>query len=98
MDLHKSIMDLHKSIMDFHKSIMDLHKSIMEIHKSIMEIHNQLWTSIGTSYFIHEMSASVSECRSICSYCSTGWCAGLMITGHHFQLLLTLSPSDTKCQ
>ena len=48
--------------------------------------------------FIPCMSASVIECRSIGSCSSSGLCAGLMITGHHFQLLLTLPPSDTECQ
>ena len=48
------------------------------------------------SAFIPCMSASAIECRSSCS--SSGLCAGLLITGFHFQLLPTLSPSDTKCQ
>ena len=45
--------------------------------------------------FIPYMSVSVIECRSIGSCSSSGLCAGLMITGLHFQLLLTL-PSDTE--
>ena len=48
--------------------------------------------------FIPYMSASVIECRSIGSFSISGLCAGLMITGHHFQLLITLPPSDTECQ
>ena len=48
--------------------------------------------------FIPHMSASVIECRSIGSCSSSGLCAGLMITGLHFQLLLTLPPSDTEYQ
>ena len=44
------------------------------------------------------MSASVIECRSIGSCSSSGLCAGFMITGLHFQLLLTLPLSDTECQ
>ena len=44
------------------------------------------------------MSASANECRSIGSCNSSGLCAELLITGFHFQLLLTLPPSDTKCQ
>ena len=38
------------------------------------------------------------ECRSIGSCRSSGLCAWLLITGFHFQLLLTLPSSDTKCQ
>ena len=49
------------------------------------------------SVFIPYMSASVIECRIIGSCSSSGLCAGLMITGHHFQLLLTLPPYDTEC-
>ena len=37
------------------------------------------------SVFIPYMSASVIECRSIGSCSSSGLCAGLMITGFHFQ-------------
>ena len=48
--------------------------------------------------FIPYMSASVIECRSIGSCSSSGLCAGLMITGLHFQLLFTLPPSDAECQ
>ena len=44
------------------------------------------------------MSASVIECRSIGSCSSSALCEGLMITCLHFQLLLTLPPSDTECQ
>ena len=44
--------------------------------------------------YMHDMSASVIECRSIGSYSSSGLCAGLMITGLYFQLLFTLPPSD----
>ena len=44
------------------------------------------------------MSASVIECRSIGSCSSSGLCAGLMITGLHFQLLIIQPPSDTECQ
>ena len=50
------------------------------------------------SVFIPCMSASVIEWRSIGSFSSSGLCAGVLITGSHFQLLLTLPPSDTKCQ
>ena len=46
--------------------------------------------------FILYMSASVIECRSIGNCNSSGLCAGLMITGFHFQLLLTLLPSIFK--
>ena len=46
--------------------------------------------------FIPYMSASVIECRSIGSCNSSGLCAGLMITGFHFQQLLTLLPSIFK--
>ena len=35
---------------------------------------------------------------SIGNCSSSGLCAGLMITGHPFQLLLTLPPSDKECQ
>ena len=48
--------------------------------------------------FIPYRSASVIECKSIGSCSRSGLCAGLMITGLHFQLLLTLNPSDTECQ
>ena len=48
--------------------------------------------------FIPCMSASAIECRSIGSCSRSGLCAGLMITGLHFQLLLTLPPSNTECQ
>ena len=50
------------------------------------------------------MSASVIEQPplnaevSIGSCSSSALCAGLMITGLHFELLLTLPPSDTECQ
>ena len=46
--------------------------------------------------FIPYMSASVIESRSIGSCSRSGLCAGLMITGFHFQLLLTLLPSIFK--
>ena len=46
------------------------------------------------SFFIPCMSASVIECRRIGICSSSGLCAGLLITGFHFQLPL----SDTKCQ
>ena len=58
----------------------------------------QPYQNLFNSVFIPYMSASVIECRSISSYSSSGLCAGLMITGHRFQLLLTLPPSDTECQ
>ena len=47
---------------------------------------------------LRPMSAGVIECRSIGSCGSSELCAGLMITGLHFQLLLTLPTSDTECQ
>ena len=49
-------------------------------------------------FFIPYMSGSVVECKSIGSCSSNGLCAGLMITGLYFQLLLTLPPFDTECQ
>ena len=45
-------------------------------------------------YLLVSLNAEVS----IGSCSSSGLCAGLMITGLHFQLLLTLPPSDTECQ
>ena len=58
----------------------------------------QLYQNLLNSVFIPYMSASVIECISIGSCSSSGLCAGLMITGLHFQLLFTLHPSDTECQ
>ena len=58
----------------------------------------QPYQNLLNSVFIHYMSASVIECRSIGSCSGSGLCAGLMITGLHFQLLLTLPPFDTECQ
>ena len=58
----------------------------------------QPYQNLLNSVFIPYMSASVIECRSIGSCSSSGLCAGLMITGLHFQLLFTLPPSDTECQ
>ena len=46
--------------------------------------------------FTPYMSASVIECRSIGSCSRSGLCAGLMITGFHFQLLLTLLPQFSR--
>ena len=53
---------------------------------------------LNSVFFILCMSAGVIDYRSIGSCSSSGLCAGLLITGFHFQLLLTLPPSDTKCQ
>ena len=58
----------------------------------------QPYQNLLNSVFIPYMSAGVIECRSIGSFSSSGLCAGLMITGLHFQLLFTLPPSDTECQ
>ena len=58
----------------------------------------QPYQTLLNSVFIPYMYASVIECRSIGSCSSSGLCAGLMITGLHFQLLFTLPPSDTGCQ
>ena len=58
----------------------------------------QPYQNLLNSVFIPYMSANVIECRSIGSCSSSGLCAGLMITGFHFQLLFTLPPSDTECQ
>ena len=57
----------------------------------------QPYQNLLNSVFIPYMSAGVIECRSIGSFSSSGLCAGLMITGLHFQLLFTLPPSDTEC-
>ena len=46
--------------------------------------------------FISCMSASVIEYRSIGSCSSSGLCAGLLITGFHFQLLPTASEGVSK--
>ena len=56
----------------------------------------QPYQNMLNSVFIPYMSASVIECRSIGSCSSSGLCAGLMITGLHFQLLFTLPPSDRR--
>ena len=56
----------------------------------------QPYQNLLNSVFIPYMSASVIEYRSIGSCSSDGLCAGLMITGLHFQLLFTLPPSDTR--
>ena len=53
---------------------------------------------VELSFVTPYVSVSVIECRSIGSCSSSGLCAGLLVTGFHFQLLLTLSPSDTDCQ
>ena len=59
----------------------------------------QPYQNLLNSVFIPYTSASgVIERRSIGSCSSSGLCAGLMITGLHFQLLFTLPPSDTECQ
>ena len=58
----------------------------------------QPYQNFLNSVFIRYMSANVIECRIIGSCSSSGLCAGLMITGLHFQLLFTLPPSDTECQ
>ena len=50
----------------------------------------QPYQNLLNSVFIPYMSAGVIECRSIGSCSSSGLCAGLMITGLHFQLLFTL--------
>ena len=52
----------------------------------------QPYQNLLNSVFIPYMSASVIECRSIGTCSSGGLCAGLMITGLHFQLLFTLPP------
>ena len=62
------------------------------------EWRRQPYQNLLNSVFITYMSASVPECTSIGSCSSSGLCAGLMITGLHFQLLLTLPPSDTEWQ
>ena len=38
-------------------------------------------------------AVSVIEYTSSSGWRSSGWCAGLLVTGQHFQLL----PSDTEC-
>ena len=58
----------------------------------------QPYQNLLNSVFIPYISACVIKCRSIGSCSSNGLCAGLMITGLHFQLLFTLPPSDTECQ
>ena len=58
----------------------------------------QPYQNLLNSVLIPYMSGSVIECRSIGSCSSSGLCAGLMITGLHFQLLLSLPPSETECQ
>ena len=55
------------------------------------ELRWQPHQNLLNSVFIPYMSASVIECRSIGDCRSTGLCAGPMITGHHFQLLLSAS-------
>ena len=62
------------------------------------EWRSQPYQNLLNSVFTPYMSTSVIECRSIGSCSSSGLCAGLMITGPHFQLLFTLPPSDTECQ
>ena len=53
----------------------------------------QPYQNLLNSVFIPYMSAGVIECRSIGSCSSSGLCAGLMITGLHFQLLFTQNAS-----
>ena len=75
-----------------------VHSSVMVASVVYGEWRLQSYQNLLNSVFIPYMSASVTECRSIGSCSSSGLCAGLMITGLHFQLLFTLPPSDTECQ
>ena len=76
-----------------------LNSSVMEASVVYGEWRWQPNQNLLNSVFIpYIYTASVIEYRSIGNCSSSGLCAGLMITGHHFQLLLTLPPSDTECQ
>ena len=87
----------------FHTVSCQLAPSNIRTHSTVLTnssvlvacvVYGEWWQpreNLLNSVSIPYMSASVIECRSIGSYSSTGLCAGLMITGRHFQLLLTAS-------
>ena len=89
---------------NWHHSISEHTKySTYQLQRLVANVVYRKWRrqsrqNLLNSVFTPFMSVSVIACRSIGSCSGNGWCAGLPITGFHFQLLLTLPPSDTECQ